>query len=217
MNLQNNFKNMKKLLLSLFVIFTFGFYALYQKQTEPTMILNTNKQTSLTTDLNVPTPEKAVSAPVVAPEIIPPVSTPTPVVPTPVATPIIAPPKPVTTPKPTPAPTPAPKPVPTPVPVVTKPKGQYRDGSYTGNSVDAYYGNVQVQAVISGGKLSDVNILDYPQDRNTSRRINSQALPMLVQQAVQAQSANIDGVSGASATSPAFIESLSSALALAKN
>ena len=47
------------------------------------------------------------------------------------------------------------------------PPGLYRDGSYDGDSVNAYFGNVQVEAVIAGGKLTDVKILDYPQDRGT--------------------------------------------------
>lgn len=122
---------------------------------------------------------------------------------------------------PTPAPTPVPvvqtpPPAPTPVPA-PKPVGMYKDGTYTGPSVDAYYGLVQVAAVIQGGKLTNVKILNYPQDRGTSVEINSQALPILVSEAIQAQSANIDAVSGASETSPAFIQSLTSALAKAKN
>jgi len=91
-------------------------------------------------------------------------------------------------------------------------RGLFKDGSYTGPSVDAYYGYVQVKAIISGGRLVDVQFLDYPQDRGNSIRINNYALPILKQEAIQAQSANVNAVSGASATSPAFVESLSSAL-----
>lgn len=94
--------------------------------------------------------------------------------------------------------------------------GIYKNGEYTGPSVDAYYGYVQVKAVITNGRLSDVVFLDYPQDRSTSIRINSRAMPILRQEAIAAQSANVNGVSGASATSPAFIESLTSALNQAK-
>lgn len=128
-------------------------------------------------------------------------------------------PAPAPTPKPTPAPTPKPTPAPTPAPapVPVKPKGQYVDGTYTGSAADAYYGLVQVQAVIQGGRLVGVNFLQYPNDRNTSRQINSQAMPWLKQEAIAAQSARVSGVSGASDTSQAFIESLGSALAKAKN
>lgn len=92
----------------------------------------------------------------------------------------------------------------------------YNDGTYIGPIVDAYYGNVQVKAIISNAKLTDVQFLDYPHDRGTSVRINSYALPILKQEAIQAQSANVNAVSGASATSPAFIESLTGALNQAK-
>lgn len=98
---------------------------------------------------------------------------------------------------------------PTAVPVQ---KGKYKDGSYTGPVTDAFYGNVQVKAVITGGKISDVIFLQYPNDRNTSVEINSQAMPFLKQEAIQAQSAKVDGVSGATQTSRAFIQSLDSAL-----
>lgn len=122
----------------------------------------------------------------------------------------------VPTQKPTPAPA-TPKPVPAPAPVPVKPKGQYIDGTYTGSAADAYYGLVQVQAVIQAGRLVGVNFLQYPNDRNTSQQINSQAMPWLKQEAIAAQSARVSGVSGASDTSQAFIESLGSALAKAKN
>lgn len=117
----------------------------------------------------------------------------------------------VRTPKPTPStPTPAPAPKP-------KPRGQYADGTYTGNAADAYYGLVQVRVTVRGGKLTDVAFLQYPNDRSTSLYINSQAMPLLQQEALQAQSANVSGVSGASETSAAFQESLASALSKAKS
>lgn len=92
----------------------------------------------------------------------------------------------------------------------------YKDGSYTGNSADAFYGNIQVKVTVSSGKITDVTFLDYPSDRGTSVRINQQAMPMLKQEAIQAQSAQVDGVSGATDTSQAFIQSLTSALNQAK-
>ncbi|HEX8923300.1 MAG TPA: FMN-binding protein [Patescibacteria group bacterium] len=101
----------------------------------------------------------------------------------------------------------------TPVPKST---GQYRDGSYTGDTADAYYGNIQVEAVIQNGKIAKVNFLQYPNDRDTSRMINGQAMPILTQEAISAQNAQVDGVSGATDTSQAFVQSLTSALAKAK-
>jgi uncharacterized protein with FMN-binding domain len=88
----------------------------------------------------------------------------------------------------------------------------YKDGQYTGSSADAFYGFIQVEAVISGGKLTDVKFLQTPNDRDTSVMINSQATPALKQEAIQAQSANVNIVSGATDSSQAFIQSLSSAL-----
>lgn len=90
--------------------------------------------------------------------------------------------------------------------------GRYKDGTYTGSVADAFYGNIQVKAVISGGRIADVIFLQYPNDRSTSIEINSQAMPILRQEAIQAQSAKVDGVSGATDSSMAFIQSLGSAL-----
>ena len=94
--------------------------------------------------------------------------------------------------------------------------GQYKDGTYTGNTADAFYGYIQVQATISGGKLSDVEFLQYPNDQRNSVAVNDYAMPQLKQQAVQAQTAHVDGVSGATDTSQAFVQSLGSALQQAK-
>ncbi len=93
---------------------------------------------------------------------------------------------------------------------------KYKDGSYIGPSTDAFYGNVQVKAIISGGKITDVQFLDYPQDRQTSIIINGQAMPYLKQEAIQSQSAKVDIISGATQTSMAFQQSLQSALTNAK-
>jgi uncharacterized protein with FMN-binding domain len=92
----------------------------------------------------------------------------------------------------------------------------YKNGTYTGAVADAYYGNLQVQAVISGGKITDVIFLQYPSDNRTSQYVNSQADPMLKQEAIQVQSAQVDIVSGASASSQAFQQSLADALSQAK-
>jgi uncharacterized protein with FMN-binding domain len=108
------------------------------------------------------------------------------------------------------------------LPVADKPKttttgGQYKDGTYTSSVTNAYYGNVQVEAIISGGKISDVQFLQYPQDRSRSAQISSHAMPILISEAIQAQSANVNTVSGATDLSGAFTQSLQSALDQAKN
>ncbi|MFA6502990.1 MAG: FMN-binding protein [Candidatus Paceibacterota bacterium] len=93
--------------------------------------------------------------------------------------------------------------------------GRYTDGSYTGPVVDAYYGMLQVQAVIQNGRIADVVFLRHADAQENSRFINNQAMPLLTQEAITAQSAQVDGVSGATFTSEAFKKSLSGALALA--
>jgi uncharacterized protein with FMN-binding domain len=151
---------------------------------------------------SVPLPETS-STPVLA---VTPASSATPT-PTPVATSISAPTPAVAT------PTASPVPIPTPTPQRV---GLYKDGSYTGSPADAYYGALQVQAVVANGRLINVNFLQYPNHTRTSQRINQQVMPWLTQEAVQAQSARINVISGASASSNAFAQSLNSALAKAK-
>lgn len=94
----------------------------------------------------------------------------------------------------------------------TMTSGKYMDGEYTGEVADAYYGNIQVKAVISGGKITDVIFLQYPNDQHESLEINGNAMPILKQEAIQAQSANVDIVSRATDSSNAFIQSMGSAL-----
>jgi uncharacterized protein with FMN-binding domain len=93
---------------------------------------------------------------------------------------------------------------------------QYKDGSYTGSVADAQWGNLQVKAVIKGGKITDVQFLQFPNDRNRSVDINSYADPQLANEAIQTQSANVDIVTGATDSSDAFVQSLSDALSQAK-
>jgi uncharacterized protein with FMN-binding domain len=108
--------------------------------------------------------------------------------------------------------------VPTDIPPTAIPatQGQYKDGQYTGPEVDAYYGLVQVQATVQNGQIASVDFLEYPTDRRTSQRINAVAVPYLKTEALQAQSANVNIISGATLTSEAFMESLNTALASAK-
>jgi len=93
--------------------------------------------------------------------------------------------------------------------------GTYKDGVYKGSVADAYYGFIQVQATITGGKITDVQFLKYPNDRSTSIMINKQAIPYLRQEAIKSQSAKVDIVTGATQSSIAFRQSLASALAKA--
>ncbi|MBU6371059.1 MAG: FMN-binding protein [Patescibacteria group bacterium] len=94
--------------------------------------------------------------------------------------------------------------------------GMYKNGTYTGSVEDAYFGNVQVAAIISGGKLADVQFLSYP-NYGHSLSVSKMSMPILKSEAIKAQSAEVDTVSGATQMSDAFSQSLASALALAKN
>ncbi len=88
----------------------------------------------------------------------------------------------------------------------------FKDGTYTGAVENVYYGNVQVSVTISGGKITNVKFLQYPNEHYTSVYINQQAMPYLKQEALQAQNANVQVISGATFTSQGFIQSLQSAL-----
>jgi uncharacterized protein with FMN-binding domain len=85
-------------------------------------------------------------------------------------------------------------------------------GTFTGGAADTQFGPVQVQISVSGGKITSVQVLQVPQESSHDIRINSQAVPILNQEAVQAQSAKIDTVSGATYTSEGYTQSLQSAI-----
>ena len=84
-------------------------------------------------------------------------------------------------------------------------------GSYTGSTVDTRYGPVQVRAVVKAGKLTNVVVLQQT-DGGRSSQIDSYALPILTTEALKAQSADIDVVSGATYTSQGYAQSLQAAL-----
>ncbi len=84
--------------------------------------------------------------------------------------------------------------------------------TFTGQAVDNQYGTVQVQITVQGHTVTDVQALQLPSDRQRSAYISQQAGPILRQEALQAQSAQIDGVSGATYTSQSYAQSLQSAL-----
>jgi len=88
----------------------------------------------------------------------------------------------------------------------------YADGTFTGQDVSMRYGDVQVQVTISGGAVTDVTALQLPNGDGHSSRISSIVEPMLRSEALQAQTASIDLISGATYTSGAYKQSLQSAL-----
>lgn len=84
--------------------------------------------------------------------------------------------------------------------------------TYTGAPVITRYGPVQVQVTITDGKITDIPLLELPTDNPRDQEINNYAVPVLQQEALTAQSANIDVVSGATYTSQGYAQSLQSAL-----
>ncbi|MET7311377.1 FMN-binding protein [Streptomyces sp. NPDC005134] len=85
-------------------------------------------------------------------------------------------------------------------------------GTFTGDPIDTQYGTVQVAATLSKGKITAVKVLQAPDQRGRDQEIAAYALPRLTQEAIGAQSAHIDAVSGATYTSQGYIQSLQSAL-----
>ncbi|MDX6200366.1 MAG: hypothetical protein QOJ79_3517 [Actinomycetota bacterium] len=81
-----------------------------------------------------------------------------------------------------------------------------------GAPADTQYGPVQVQISIRGHRIIHADAIDYPQGSRRDQEINSYAIPQLDQETVNAQSANIDTVSGATYTSDGYRQSLQSAL-----
>jgi len=183
---------MNKFILSTVVIMAFIIYAFSQRVTP--VVIPESVNSAVTVSTSSGNTNGSSSSPQVKP--------------VPVSSPVIIP-------KPTPIPTPTSTPVITPPVVINEEK--YKDGVYTGSSANAYYGNIQVQVVIQGGKITDVVFLDHPQDRSTSVRINNHAMPILKSEVIQIQDSNVDTVSGATFTSGAFRKSLASALTQALN
>ena len=88
-------------------------------------------------------------------------------------------------------------------------------GTFTGSTQQTRFGPVQVEITVSNGKITAARALQYPNNDFRSQQISQQAIPYLVQETLAAQSANIQGVGGASYTSQGWYDSLVSALAKA--
>jgi uncharacterized protein with FMN-binding domain len=82
----------------------------------------------------------------------------------------------------------------------------------TGSVVSSPYGDVQVQITVANGSITAINAVRLPSDNRHSSQISGFASQVLASEALQAQSANIDTVSGATYTSDAYKQSLQSAL-----
>ena len=86
------------------------------------------------------------------------------------------------------------------------------DGTFTGAAANTRYGAVAVQITVSGGRITAVDVPQYPSSNGRDRQINQQAIPILVSETVSAQSSRIDMVSGATYTSDGYVQSLQSAI-----
>ena len=82
----------------------------------------------------------------------------------------------------------------------------------TGDVAQTRWGPVQVELTVKAGSVTEVRVLQYPTGNSTDEQINSYALPVLIQETLDSQSANIDMVSGATVTSVGYQQSLQSAL-----
>jgi uncharacterized protein with FMN-binding domain len=127
-------------------------------------------------------------------------------------TPTEASPTPSATATPTATPTTTAQPATTPATVPT-PAGP--TGTYIGPSVSTAYGAMQVQIVVSDGTITAVQPLVIGYGDRTSTQINTNAVPILEQRVISAQSANVSYVSGASYTSQGYLASVGGAMSSA--
>ena len=82
----------------------------------------------------------------------------------------------------------------------------------TGDEASTRWGPVQVELTVANGTITDVSVVQYPNGNGKDQQINARALPVLIQETLDAQNATIDMVSGATVTSEGYLESLQSAL-----
>ncbi|MEU9429422.1 FMN-binding protein [Streptomyces sp. NPDC048342] len=100
-------------------------------------------------------------------------------------------------------------------PAPSKPGSGLRDGTFRGAASTNQYGTVQTTVSISGGRITEVTAT-YPTSPGTTAQINARAIPALRKEALAAQSATIDSVSGATYTSGSYKKSLQSAIDAAR-
>jgi len=89
---------------------------------------------------------------------------------------------------------------------------EYKDGVYVGPRVENIKGGYQAQVTIENGSITAVDPVEAGTSDPESLRVNAFAVPTIVERVLEAQSADVQFVSGSSFTSPAFIESIAGAL-----
>jgi uncharacterized protein with FMN-binding domain len=90
--------------------------------------------------------------------------------------------------------------------------GTLASGTFTGDSAATRWGPVQVEITVKNGKITKSEAIVYPTENHRDVEINDNALPILSDETIQAQSAQIDFVSGATVTSDGYTRSLQSAI-----
>jgi len=85
-------------------------------------------------------------------------------------------------------------------------------GTYPGSVVQTRFGSVQVQITVQAGKITDVTALQLTDAERKSVQISNRAAPLLRDEVLQAQSADVQTISGATVTSDAYLNSLQAAL-----
>ena len=91
-------------------------------------------------------------------------------------------------------------------------KNSTYSGTVTGSAADTRWGPVQVKVTLASGKITAVDVVEEPDSNGRDQEINAEAVPQLVSETMQAQSAQVDMVSGATYTSEGYVQSLQSAL-----
>jgi uncharacterized protein with FMN-binding domain len=99
-----------------------------------------------------------------------------------------------------------------PTPTPSPRSNGFKSGTFTGTDYPNQFGDVQVKLTVSGGRITDVTAVQYPTDRARSALISQQAIPLLREEVLQAQTANIDILGGATFTTESYAESVQSAL-----
>ena len=84
--------------------------------------------------------------------------------------------------------------------------------TYTGAAVDTRWGVVQVQITVDNATITSADAVQLPQGNPRDQQINAYAVPVLDQEVLRRQSADIDVVSGATVTSEGYLQSLQSAI-----
>ncbi len=87
-----------------------------------------------------------------------------------------------------------------------------KDGTFTGEVIRTRRGDVQLSITVSGGKITAINPLIYPNEDSESKQINANAIPKYTKEALEKQNSQISLISGATETFNGFTGSLQDAI-----